>query len=69
MKSSQHIYNAEIRRCPRSPEWKTGALRGLEQAIDGIETQPSNYPSGSAQDDAWRAGFDYGLAAGGKEHR
>lgn len=65
MKTAQQIYDMEIRDCQRSPEWKAGALRGLQKSC-GESAKPAGVPyaSGTAQDDAWRAGFQYGLSEG-----
>ena len=57
----QQLYNDEVRDCPRSPEWKAGALRGLRKA-SGDRCDGSPYYSGTAQDDAWLAGNQYGMA-------
>jgi hypothetical protein len=60
-----HIYGREFRDCARSPEWKAGARRGLEKALGECSpSQGSPYASGTAQDDAWRAGVQAGLAEG-----
>ena len=52
-------FATNVQRCPRSPEWKHGAWAGCLQA-HGLKFQSSPWPSGSAQDDARNAGFDYG---------
>lgn len=60
--AAQAIYQTEFHRCQRSPEWKAGALQGLQKIAGCIERCFSPYPSGTAQDDAWRAGVQAGLA-------
>jgi len=45
--------------CPRSPEWKHGARSGAFKA-HGQVFASSPWPSGTAQDDARNAGFQYG---------
>lgn len=50
---------ANVDRCPRSPEWKHGARSGAFKA-HGQVFASSPWPSGSAQDDARNAGFQYG---------
>ena len=55
------VYKAEIAPCPRSPEWKTGALAGMyKAALQPYDHCPNT--SGTAQADAWAAGFQYGYA-------
>ncbi|MDH2233084.1 hypothetical protein N5K37_24555 [Delftia tsuruhatensis] len=65
MKTAQQIYDAEIRNCARSSEWKAGTLRGLQKAL-GEPASPAGVPyaAGTSQDDAWRAGYQHGLAEG-----
>lgn len=45
--------------CPRSPEWKHGARAGAFTA-HGLPAAPSCWASGTVQDDARNAGFQYG---------
>lgn len=52
-------YDANVVRCPRSAEWKHGARAGCFKA-HGLTHERSPWPSGTAQDDARNAGFDYG---------
>lgn len=52
---------AHIDKCPRSLEWKHGARAGCFKAY-GLEAQSSPWVSGTAQDDARNAGFQYGYA-------
>lgn len=59
-----HIYGREFRDCARSPEWKAGALRGLQKAMGEPCPTGSPYTAGTAQDDAWRAGVQAGLTEG-----
>lgn len=60
MKTPEQIYEAEIARCQRSPEWKCGALAGLRKGAAPSTCSRSPFASGTAQDDAWRAGLAYG---------
>lgn len=63
--NAQYIYDSEFRNCQRSPEWKAGALRGLERALGSPAKQHAlPYTSGTAQADAWSAGFQAGSAEG-----
>ena len=50
---------AHIDQCPRSLEWKHGARAGCFKA-HGLAFQSSPWASGTAQDDARNAGFQYG---------
>jgi hypothetical protein len=52
-------YYAHIDGCPRSAEWKHGARAGCFKA-HGLAHERSPWPSGTAQDDARNAGFQYG---------
>lgn len=61
MKTAQHIYDTAVKNMPRSPEWKSGALAGLKRREFQHLRQPSPFRPASAQDDAWRAGVQYGL--------
>ena len=61
MKTAQQIYDAEIKNTPRSAEWKAGALAGLQRRESPQVRKFSPYKSGTAQDDAWAAGVQYGL--------
>ncbi len=63
MKTAQQIYDAAIKHTPRSSEWKAGALAGLKRRESPHVRQPSPYQCGTAQDDAWAAGLQYGLQA------
>ncbi len=60
LRSAQQIYDNEFAPCPRSPEWKLGARAGVWKAM-GLKSQRSPYANGTAQDDAWRAGFQVGF--------
>lgn len=63
--NAQAIHAAQYRHCARSPEWKAGALRGLQLALgETVSPKVAPYASGSAQDDAWLAGVKEGLAEG-----
>ena len=55
----QAWYDAHIANCPRSVEWKHGARAGCFKA-HGLAFERSPWPSGTAQDDARNAGFQYG---------
>ena len=57
--SANAWYFTNVQRCPRSPEWKHGAWAGCLKA-HGLAFQSSPWPSGTAQDDARNAGFQYG---------
>lgn len=59
LRSVQAWYDANIASCPRSLEWKHGARAGCWKA-NGLQPQRSPWASGTAQDDARNAGFDYG---------
>lgn len=59
MKTVAHRYRDEIAGCPRSPEWKAGALAGMRKvASETFDRCPHH--SGTAQADAWAAGFQFG---------
>lgn len=60
LRSAQQIYDNEFAPCPRSPEWKLGARAGVWKAV-GLMNKRSPYANASAQDDAWRAGFQVGF--------
>ena len=61
--NAQSIYDSEFRSCARSKEWKAGALRGLERALGAPAKQNAcPFAGGTAQADAWSAGFDAGRA-------
>ena len=61
--TAQSIYDSEFRNCARSTEWKAGALRGLERGLGSTAKQKScPYAAGTAQADAWDAGFLAGHA-------
>lgn len=64
MSKAQQIFDKEFRDCPRSGEWKAGALRGLQLSLDGDSPSGSPFRGGTAQDDAWRAGVEAGLRIG-----
>ena len=55
----QAWYDAHIANCPRSLEWKHGARAGCWKA-NGLQPQRSPWVSGTAQDDARNAGFEFG---------
>lgn len=55
----------EISPCPRSPEWKRGACDAVFK-VCGVPGQGNPYACGTAQDDAWRAGFHVGLVLAGE---
>lgn len=59
LRAAQAWYDAEIGPCPRSCEWKYGARAGVWKA-HGLAPMSSPWPSGSAADDAFRAGFAAG---------
>lgn len=61
LQAAQLVYDREYARCPRSPEWKAGALRGLRLAA-GLKPADSPYKLGTAQDDAWIAGNREGMS-------
>lgn len=61
LKIAQRIYDLEFSACPRSPEFKAGALRALRLKA-GLTPAASPYESGTARDDAWLAGHQAGLA-------
>ena len=63
MKTAKDIYDAIIKGTPRSAEWKAGAAAGLKRRESPEVRQYSPYQSGTAQDDAWAAGLQYGLQA------
>lgn len=63
MKTAKDIYDAVIKGTPRSAEWKAGAAAGLKRRESPHVRQYSPYQSGTAQDDAWAAGLQYGLQA------
>ena len=52
-------FAANVQRYPRSAEWKHGARAGCFKA-HGLAFERSPWPSGTAQDDARNAGFEYG---------
>lgn len=58
--ATQRVYDAEYAHCPRSPEWKAGALRGLRRQA-GLQTAACPYPCGTAQGDAWLSGNLVGM--------
>lgn len=63
--SAATLYAREFAASYKSPEWKAGALRGLQCALG--EAQPlasPPYTGGTAQYDAWAAGIQAGLAEG-----
>ena len=60
MTTPEQIYRATIAGCPRSQEWKLGAMAGLKKGQEPNVAQRSPFPSGTAQDDAWAAGLQYG---------
>lgn len=68
VQAAMRVYTQEIASCPRSPEWKRGARDGVCKVF-GLPMQGSPYASGTAQDDARRAGFQVGhmLAQDAKE--
>ena len=61
MKTAQEIYDEAVKSTPRSAEWKAGALAGLQRREAPHVHQYSPYKGATAQDDAWRAGIQYGL--------
>lgn len=63
-KTPQEVFDAGYRNCQRSPEWKAGALRGLIKAAGCAQRSMSPFKSGTAQDDAWLAGLQAGMAEG-----
>ena len=52
-------FAANVQRCPSSAEWKHGARAGCFKA-HGLAFERSPWPSGTVQDDARNAGFQYG---------
>ena len=60
LRTAQRIYDDEFAACPRSSEWKLGARAGVWKAV-GLMNKRSPYANASAQDDAWRAGFQVGF--------
>lgn len=58
--ATQRVYDTEYAHCPRSPEWKAGALRGLRKQA-GLSQPSCPYPCGTAQSDAWLAGNLVGM--------
>lgn len=60
LRTAQRIYDGEFAACPRSSEWKLGARAGVWKAV-GLMNKRSPYANASAQDDAWRAGFQVGF--------
>jgi hypothetical protein len=56
---AQAWYDANVARCPRSAEWKHGARTGCFKA-HVLTHERSPWASGTAQDDARNAGFEYG---------
>lgn len=56
VRTATRIYEAEFAACPRSQEWKLGARAGVWRAL-GLKSQRSPYDNGTAQDDAWRSGW------------
>ena len=65
--NAQSIYDTQFAHCPRSPEWKAGALYGLKVILREPCQTGSPYTCGTAADDAWRAGVQEGLAEGRQE--
>ena len=61
LQTPEQIYQASIQGCARSTEWKVGVLAGLNKGKAPHVRQISPYTSGTAQDDAWAAGLQYGL--------
>ncbi|MEG0920646.1 MAG: hypothetical protein RSD57_14640 [Comamonas sp.] len=61
MKTAQQIYDAAIKGAPRSPEWKRGTMAGLKRRESPHVSQCSPFQPGTAQDDAWAAGMQYGI--------
>ena len=61
MKTAREIYDEAVKSTPRSEEWKAGALAGLQRRESQQVRKFSPYKLGTAQDDAWRAGMQYGL--------
>ena len=60
LRTAQRIYDDEFAACPRSAEWKLGTRAGVWKAV-GLMSKRSPYASGTAQDDAWRSGFQVGF--------
>lgn len=61
-------YIENIAGCPRSPEWKLGAKAGCRIAC-GMPHERSPWASGTAQDDAFSAGFQWAHAQVARELR
>ena len=61
LRTAQQVYEREFAHCQRSPEWKAGALRGLQVRLGEATTGPRlPYTPGTAQYDAWAAGIQAG---------
>lgn len=61
--SATAIYEQEFASCAKSPEWKAGALRGLQVRLGEAATGNNlPYTPGTAQYDAWQAGIHAGQA-------
>lgn len=59
--SAAAIYHDHFATNQKSPEWKAGALRGLQVRLGEATTGPSlPYTPGTAQYDAWAAGIQAG---------
>ncbi len=63
MTTPETLYKATIQGCPRSKEWKLGAMAGMRKGQTPRIPQLSPFASGTAQDDAWAAGLQYGCQA------
>lgn len=58
--AAQAMYLADFATCPRSVAWKSGARAGVLKA-HGVLPPASPWANATAEDDAWRAGFQQGL--------
>ena len=58
--AAQAMYLADFATCPRSVAWKSGARAGVLKA-HGVLPPASPWANATAEDDAWRAGFQAGL--------
>lgn len=58
--AAQAMYLVDFATCPRSVAWKSGARAGVLKA-HGVLPPASPWANATAEDDAWRAGFQTGL--------
>lgn len=63
--TAQQVWEWEYRDCTRSAQYKEGALRGLRRALGEVPAVAgAPYAAGTAEQDAWRAGFEAGYEEG-----